>query len=71
MAMHPIHTNADHAAALARIEALWDVQPGTPAHDELEVLGILVATYEDQHWPILPPDPVDAQGGREHKEQTE
>jgi HTH-type transcriptional regulator/antitoxin HigA len=34
--------------------------PGTPAHDELEVLGTLVAAYEDAHWPILPPDPVDA-----------
>jgi HTH-type transcriptional regulator/antitoxin HigA len=60
MMIHPIHTNADHAVALARIEALWDAQPGTPAHDELEVLGILVAAYEDACWPILPPDPVDA-----------
>jgi HTH-type transcriptional regulator/antitoxin HigA len=60
MAIHPIRTRADHAAALARIEALWQARPGTPAHDELEVLGILVAAYEDRHWPILPPDPVDA-----------
>jgi HTH-type transcriptional regulator/antitoxin HigA len=60
MMIRPIHTRADHAAALARIEALWQARPGTPAHDELEVLGILVAAYEDRHWPILPPDPVDA-----------
>jgi HTH-type transcriptional regulator/antitoxin HigA len=60
MTIHPIHTEAGHAAALARIEAPWQAQPGTPAHDELEVLGILVAAYEDSHWPILPPDPVDA-----------
>jgi HTH-type transcriptional regulator/antitoxin HigA len=60
MTIHPIHTNADHAAALARIEALWQAQPGTPAHDELEVLGSLVAAYEDKRWPILPPDPADA-----------
>ncbi len=60
MTIHPIHTKADRAAALARIEALWQARPGTPAHDELEVLGILVAAYEDRHWPILPPDPVDA-----------
>jgi HTH-type transcriptional regulator/antitoxin HigA len=60
MTVRPIHTDADHDAALARIEALWDAQPGTPEHDEIEVLGILVAAYEENRWPILPPDPVDA-----------
>jgi HTH-type transcriptional regulator/antitoxin HigA len=60
MFIHPIRTDADHAAALGRIEALWDAQPGTPEHDEIEVLGILVADYEDKRWPIFPPDPIDA-----------
>jgi HTH-type transcriptional regulator/antitoxin HigA len=60
MAVRPIHTDADHDAAIARIEALWDAKPGTPKHDELEVLGILVAAYEESRWPILPPDPVEA-----------
>ena len=60
MAIQPIRTNAGHDTALARIEALWDAQPGTPEHDEVEVLSVLVAAYEDEHWPILPPDPVDA-----------
>jgi len=59
MTTHPIQTDADHAASLARIEALWNAQPGTSAHDELEVLVIFVAAYEDVHWPILPPNPVD------------
>ena len=60
MTIRPIRSRTDHAAAIARIEALWQARPGTPAHDELEVLGNLVATYEDAHSPILPPDPVDA-----------
>lgn len=60
MAIQPIRTSADHDAALARIEALWDANPGTPEHDEIEVLSILVAAYEDEHWPLLPPNPVDA-----------
>ena len=60
MPIQPIRTKADHDAALARIEALWDAEPGTPEHDEIEVLGILVAAYEDSRWPILPPDPVEA-----------
>ena len=60
MAIQPIRTSADNDAALARIEALWDARPGTPEHDEFEVLSVLVSAYEDEHWPILPPDPVDA-----------
>jgi HTH-type transcriptional regulator/antitoxin HigA len=60
MAIQPIRTRANHDAALARIEMLWDARPGTPEHDELEVLSVLVSAYEDEHWPVLPPDPVDA-----------
>lgn len=60
MTTHPIRTEVDHRAAFARIDALWDAQPGTPEHDEVEVLAILISAYEDEHWPILPPDPVEA-----------
>lgn len=60
MTIHPIHTDSDHDGALARIEALWDAQPGTPEHDELEILAVLVSAYEDTRWPALPPDPVEA-----------
>ncbi len=60
MAIQPIRSAAHHDAALMRIEALWDAQPDTPEHDEPEVLSVLVAAYEDRHWPILPPDPVGA-----------
>ena len=60
MAIRPIRDEADHEAALHRIEALWSAEAGTPEHDELEVLAILVSAYEDQRWPILPPEPVEA-----------
>jgi hypothetical protein len=52
MQVSPIHNDADHEAALARIEALWKAEPGTPEHDELEVLSVLVAAYEDHRWPV-------------------
>lgn len=68
MIIQPIRTDTDHAAALHRIEALWDAEPGTPDHDELEVLGTLVSAYEDARWPILPPDPIEAI--RFHMEQN-
>jgi HTH-type transcriptional regulator/antitoxin HigA len=60
MTTRPIHSEADHEAAMSRIAALWDARPGSPEHDELEVLAVLVSAYEDRRWPILPPDPVDA-----------
>jgi HTH-type transcriptional regulator / antitoxin HigA len=55
----PIRSQRDHARALDEIECLWDVEPGTPAHDRLEVLATLVDDYETKQWPIDPPDPID------------
>jgi HTH-type transcriptional regulator / antitoxin HigA len=54
----PIRTDADHAAALATIEGFWQA-PGTPEHDRLEGLAMLVDDYETRRWPIEPADPVD------------
>lgn len=60
MRISPIRTDADHAAALRRIETLMDAEPGTPAADELDVLATLVEAYEDRHFPIADPDPLAA-----------
>lgn len=56
----PLRTAADHKAALAEIERLWDAKPGTEEGDLLEVLVVLVDAYERKHYPMLPPDPVEA-----------
>ncbi len=55
-----IKTAADHAAALARIEGLFAAKPGTPDGDELDLLITLVELYEEKHFPINLPDPVEA-----------
>jgi HTH-type transcriptional regulator/antitoxin HigA len=68
MTVQPIRTHADLDATLRRIEELWNAEPGTPEHDELEVLGVLAAAYEDEHWAILPSDPIEAI--RFHMEQN-
>ena len=47
-----IRTEADHKAALARIEALMDAELGTPEGEELDVLTDLVGLYEDRHVPM-------------------
>ncbi|MDJ0819374.1 MAG: transcriptional regulator [Desulfobacterales bacterium] len=55
-----IKTDNDHESALSRIEQLMDAKPGTPEMDELELLTALVEMYEDQNYPISPPDPIEA-----------
>jgi HTH-type transcriptional regulator/antitoxin HigA len=56
----PIRTDADHKAALARIDVLMDAEEGTDEIDELAVLAELVETYEAKHFPIELPTPVEA-----------
>lgn len=56
----PIRTEADHRAALARIDALMDAAPDSVEADELSVLAELVEAYEAKHFPIELPTPVEA-----------
>lgn len=60
MDIKPIRTQRDYKAALAEIERLFDAKPGTPDGDRLEVLATLVEAYEQKHYPMSPPDPVEA-----------
>ena len=55
-----IKTEAEHKAALARIDCIFDARPGTPKGDELELLLLLVETFEESAYPIDPPDPIAA-----------
>jgi len=60
MDIRPIRTEEDYDTALARIEEIWDAEPGTQESDELDLLSILVEAYEEEHHPIDPPDPIEA-----------
>lgn len=60
MEITPIHDDKTHKNMLARIEMLWDAEEGTPEHDELEIISILVDNYEKEQFPIDDPDPVQA-----------
>jgi HTH-type transcriptional regulator/antitoxin HigA len=55
-----IKTEKDYGAALARIGAIFDAKPGTPAGDELDLLVTLVELYEAKAFPIDLPSPVEA-----------
>ena len=42
------------------IEQLWGSNYGSPEGDKLDVLVTLVEAYEEEHYPIPPPDPIEA-----------
>lgn len=60
MEIKPIRTEVDYETALQEIERLFDAEPGTPEGDRLEVLSTLVEAYEEQHYHIPAPDPIEA-----------
>ena len=60
MDIRPLRTEADYDAALREIENLWGAPYGSPQGDRLEVLVTLVEAYEEKHYPIEPPDPIEA-----------
>ena len=60
MEIKPIKTDKDYNQALERLETIFDAKKGSPEGDELEVLGILVDQYENEHFPIELPDPIEA-----------
>lgn len=60
MTIKPIRTKKDYQQALARLEMIFDAKKGSPEGDELEILSMVVESYENQHFPIGFPDPIEA-----------
>lgn len=56
----PIKTKADYKAALKTVEGLMAAKANTPEGDQLDVLATLIDAYESSHFPIEPPDAVEA-----------
>jgi HTH-type transcriptional regulator / antitoxin HigA len=74
--LKPVKTKKDYETALQRCYGLMqkDVKANPKIADELEVLSILVKNYEEKHYPVPPPHPVEAirfrleQSGLDEKE---
>jgi len=60
MELKPIKTEIDYRVALKRLEEIFDAKPGTQKSDELQILGLMVDDYENKHYPIEAPDPIEA-----------
>lgn len=61
MDIRAIRTEADYDWALHEIEQYFNDEPavGTPEADRFDVLAGLLKVYEDSHYPIAAPDPVE------------
>ncbi len=55
-----IKNEEDYERALERLEVIFDAPVDSPEGDEAEILSILIEKYEDEHYPIGPPDPIEA-----------
>lgn len=60
MEIKPIKTEQDYKDSIKMIEQLWGAQKDSPEGDKLDLLCTLVESYEIKHYPIAPPDPIDA-----------
>lgn len=57
-----LENKKDYEAALKRVDVLMDIDPGTKTElgREMKLLLYLIERYEDEHFPIGMPDPVEA-----------
>jgi len=55
-----IKTEEYYNLVLSRIEDLMDAEANTPEAEELELLTTLVELYEDEHYAMDMPEPIDA-----------
>ena len=62
MDIKPIHTEDEYKSALREASAFFDNQPerGSSDGDRFELLLMVIESYEAKHYPIAPPDPIDA-----------
>lgn len=55
-----IGNEAEYDEAMALLKTLWGAETGTPDGDRLDQLVDLIDEYENIHYPIPLPDPIDA-----------
>ena len=55
-----IDTQKEYQAAMKRVDELFHARPKTKEAEELKLLLVLIEKYEDEHYPINLPDPIEA-----------
>jgi HTH-type transcriptional regulator/antitoxin HigA len=60
MKIKVLKTEEDYNQALSRLEIIFDAPIDSKDGDEADLLGMLIDKYEDEHYPINAPDPIEA-----------
>lgn len=60
MKLKILKTKKDYQAALKRFEEIFQAKPGSTESDEADVLSLLLKYYEEKHYLIETPDPLEA-----------
>jgi len=60
MELKPVKTDKDYRTALERLEVIFDAPIDSKEGDEAEILSLLIENYENEHFPIGAPDPIEA-----------
>ena len=60
MNIKPIRNDNDLQNAFQRLDKIFQSKKGTPESDEMEILVTLIEAYENKHYPISPPNPIEA-----------
>ncbi|WP_026777186.1 type II toxin-antitoxin system HigA family antitoxin [Polaribacter sp. Hel_I_88] len=60
MKIKPIKTEKDYDKALERLELIFDASTNSKEGDEAEILSLLIENFENKHYPIESPDPIEA-----------
>lgn len=60
MQLKVIKTKKDYLKSLERFEEIFQARGGSPESDEADVLSLLIKAYEDKHFVIQAPSPLEA-----------
>jgi HTH-type transcriptional regulator/antitoxin HigA len=60
MKIAPIKNEKDYQKALKELEKVFDAKPNSADGDLGQMLVLLIEDYEKKHYPIGPPDPIEA-----------
>ena len=60
MNVKPIKSEVDYRNALERLDIIFDAPIDSKDGDEAEILALLIEDYEDEHYHIEAPDPIEA-----------
>src|SRR5690554_2221614 len=60
MELKPIKTDKEYRDALERLEIIFDAPINSKGGDKAEILSLLIENYENEHYPIDAPDPIEA-----------